>query len=160
MKTNCTSRPDASCDFCVSLRAKHAASQRKTKRTNSPKTSSARIRDDPNESCPARGWEARLCCGSCEFYKKGCQEKNSASTGGREDFGLEIQPTVCKCAPSIRSRGFALPDLPFRRFHSGGDHANRVLKLGKRNRYLSVNHGSIRGSWPIAISGYPRAHSV
>jgi hypothetical protein len=94
------------------------------------------------------------------FYKKGCQEKNSASTGGREDFGLEIQPTVCKCAPSIRSRGFALAGLPFRRFHSGGDHANRVLKLGKRNRYLSVHHGSIRGSWPIAISGYPRAHSV
>jgi hypothetical protein len=23
-----------------------------------------------------------------------------------------------------------------------------------------VNHGSIRGSWPIAISGYPRGHSV
>jgi hypothetical protein len=29
-----------------------------------------------------------------EFYKKGCQEKTSASTGGREDFGLEIQPTA------------------------------------------------------------------
>jgi hypothetical protein len=28
-----------------------------------------------------------------EFYKKGCQEKSSASTGGR-DFSLEIQPTV------------------------------------------------------------------
>src|SRR5712664_4939679 len=43
---------------------------------------------------------------------------------------------------------------------SGGDDANRVLKLGKRTWYLSVNHGSIRGSWPIAISGYPRRHSV
>jgi len=31
---------------------------------------------------------------------------------------------------------------------------------GKRDWYLSVNHGSIRGSWPIAISGYPRGHSV
>ena len=43
---------------------------------------------------------------------------------------------------------------------SGGDYANRVVKQGKRNGYLSVNHGSIRGSWPIAISGYPREHSV
>jgi hypothetical protein len=40
-----------------------------------------------------------------EFYKKGCQEKSSASTGGREDFGLEIQPTAVS-APPIRSRGF------------------------------------------------------
>jgi hypothetical protein len=39
--------------------------------------------------CP----EARL-LGVNEFYKKGCQEKTSASTGGREDFGLEIQPTA------------------------------------------------------------------
>jgi hypothetical protein len=31
-----------------------------------------------------------------EFYKKGCQEKNSASTGGREDFCLEIQPTAVR----------------------------------------------------------------
>jgi len=34
-----------------------------------------------------------------EFYKKGCQEKTSPSTGGREDLCLEIQPTVCKRAP-------------------------------------------------------------
>jgi hypothetical protein len=43
---------------------------------------------------------------------------------------------------------------------SGGDYANRVLKLGKRTWYWSVNHGSIGGSWPIAISGYPRRHNV
>ena len=48
-----------------------------------------------------------------EFYKKGCQEKTSPSTGGREDFSLEIQPTDCKC-PSIAlerfgSGLFALP---------------------------------------------------
>jgi hypothetical protein len=24
----------------------------------------------------------------------------------------------------------------------------------------SGNHGSIRGSWPMAISGYPRGHNV
>ena len=33
-----------------------------------------------------------------EFYKKGCQEKSSPSTGWREDFRLEIQPTACECA--------------------------------------------------------------
>jgi hypothetical protein len=34
---------------------------------------------------------------------------------------------------------------------SGGDDANRVLKLGKRTWYLSVNLGSIRGSWPMDL---------
>src|ERR1700675_3348077 len=47
-----------------------------------------------------------------EFYKKGCQEKNSASTGGR-DFSLEIQPTVVFATLekhrwwSISGRGFS-----------------------------------------------------
>ena len=52
-----------------------------------------------------------------ESFWRGMSRKSSASTGGREDFGLEIQPTVCKCAPSIRSGGLALAGLPFRRFH-------------------------------------------
>jgi hypothetical protein len=53
-----------------------------------------------------------------EFYKKGCQEKTSPSTGGREDLCLEIQPTVGKRAPRFgrevwlwlvcRSQGFHL----------------------------------------------------
>ncbi len=30
----------------------------------------------------------------------------------------------------------------------------------RRGKQDDVNHGSIRGSWPIAISGYPRGHSV
>ena len=94
-----------------------------------------------------------------EFYKKGCQEKTSASTGGREDFCLEIQPTSLR--PSIHSRGFALACcFSPQSSSSGRDDANRVLKLGKRSRLLRVNHGSIGGSWPIAISGYPRGHSV
>jgi hypothetical protein len=41
-----------------------------------------------------------------EFYKKGCQEKTSASTGGREDFGLEIQPTVYCALDALE--GFSL----------------------------------------------------
>lgn len=95
-----------------------------------------------------------------EFYKKGCQEKSSPSTGRREDFCLEIQPTAC--ARALRfAREVVLACLPFPWFSSsGGDDANRVLDLGKLTWYLGVNHGSIRGSWPIAISGYPRRHSV
>ena len=41
---------------------------------------------------------------------------------------------------------------------SSGDNVRRLLKLGKR--FNRGNHGSIRGSWPIAISGSPRGHSV
>jgi hypothetical protein len=48
-----------------------------------------------------------------EFYKKGCQEKTSPSTGGQEDFSLEIQPTDCKCPSTALERFgaglFALP---------------------------------------------------
>jgi hypothetical protein len=45
------------------------------------------------------------------FYKKGCQEKTSASTGGREDFGLEIQPTVYCALDALE--GFSLFCLLF-----------------------------------------------
>ena len=70
-------------------------------------------------------------------------------------------PAHCEQCPSICPRGFVLACLPFPWLSSsGGDDASRVLKLGKRTWYLSVNHGSIGGSWPIAISGYPRRHSV
>src|SRR5271169_6928153 len=56
----------------------------------------------------------------------------------------------------FRSTGFALACLPFLWVSSfGDDDANRVLRQGKRNWSWSVNHGSIGGSWPIAISGYP-----
>src|SRR5260370_23100128 len=55
--------------------------------------------------------------------------------------------------PSIRSRGFVVACLPYPWLSSsGGDDADRVLKLGKRTSYLSVNHGSIRGSRPLLIS--------
>lgn len=45
-------------------------------------------------------------------------------------------------------------------FPAGGDNAYRVRGLSKRECCVSGNHGSIRGSWPIAISDYPRGHSV
>jgi hypothetical protein len=48
-----------------------------------------------------------------EFYKKRCQEKTSASTGGREDSCLEIQPTAVSVPPDSPERFcsglFAIP---------------------------------------------------
>jgi len=35
-----------------------------------------------------------------------------------------------------------------------------TIERARRRKQDGVNHGSIRGSWPIAISGYPRGHSV
>ena len=31
--------------------------------------------------------------------KRDVKKKSSSSTGDREDFSLDIQPTVCKCLP-------------------------------------------------------------
>jgi hypothetical protein len=64
------------------------------------------------------------------FYKKGCQEESSPSTGRREDFCLEIQPTACARGPSDLLERFVLACLPFPWLSSsGGDDANRVLNL-------------------------------
>ena len=46
-----------------------------------------------------------------EFYKKRCQEKTSTSTGGREDFSLEIQPTAVSVPPDSLER-FCFGCLP------------------------------------------------
>ena len=47
-------------------------------------------------------------------------------------------------------------------FHSRKLSLRMVAKFEceRRGKQDEVNHGSIRGSWPIAISGYPRGHSV
>src|SRR6202790_432866 len=76
---------------------------------------------------------------------------------------LSRDPAHFKCTSTSRfaREVLLLSCLPFLYVSwSGGDHANRVLRHGKRNGYLSGNHSSIGGSWPIAISGYPRRHSV
>ena len=52
-----------------------------------------------------------------EFYKKGCQEKSSPSTGRREDFCLEIQPTACECAPRFAREVSLWLVCHFRGFH-------------------------------------------
>jgi hypothetical protein len=48
-----------------------------------------------------------------EFYKKGCQEKSSPSTGGREDFCVSRSSPLTVSAPRFRLSGFALACLPF-----------------------------------------------
>src|ERR1700720_40536 len=92
--------------------------------------------------------------------KRDVKKKVSPSTGRREDFVSRSSPLPVSVPLDLLER-FVVACLPFLWLSSsGGDDANRVLKLGKRTWYLSVDHGSIRGSWPIAISGYPRRHSV
>src|SRR6266849_8582517 len=85
-----------------------------------------------------------------DFYKKGCQEKNSASTGGR-DFSLEIQPTVVSQPwRSIGGCPFLVGVSPLLVAMSSSS------KERQAGLALKGNHGSIGGSWPIAISGSPR----
>src|ERR1700704_6098610 len=43
------------------------------------------------------------------FYKKGCQEKSSTSTGGEKIFSLH--PAHCLLCPPIRSRGSIKRDV-------------------------------------------------
>ena len=72
--------------------------------------------------------------------KRDVKKKALASTGGREDFCLEIQPTVCKCAPRFAREVLLLACLPSLWGSSAdGDDANRVWKLGKRVLVFSVS---------------------
>ncbi len=48
-----------------------------------------------------------------EFYKKGCQEKSSRSTGGREDFVSRSSPLHCKSASRFAREVLLLSCLPF-----------------------------------------------
>ena len=41
-----------------------------------------------------------------------------------------------------------------------GDGAIEFERAASETGRFGGNHGSIRGSWPIAISGYPRGHTV
>src|ERR1017187_8298276 len=49
-----------------------------------------------------------------EFYKKGCEEKSSLSTGGREDFVSRSSPLhYCKSASRFAREVLLLSCLPF-----------------------------------------------
>ena len=72
---------------------------------------------------------------------------------------LSRYPAHCLQMALDHSRGSSLDRSSIPSVHfSSGDNVRRLLKLGKR--FNRGNHGSIRGSWPIAISGSPRGHSV
>jgi hypothetical protein len=58
-----------------------------------------------------------ICPASFESIKRDVKKKVSPSTGRREDFCLEIQPTACGVCPSIRSRGSFVACLHIRGFH-------------------------------------------
>src|SRR5439155_12868687 len=59
--------------------------------------------------------------------------------------------------PSASLQGFCL--LILISFSATGGNS---IELRERQASVvdGVNHGSIRGSWPMAISGYPRGHNV
>src|SRR5580692_11936169 len=80
------------------------------------------------------------------------------------------RPVAERFFVSISSPLFADGSRSLERFFSGwlfrslgsfssSDNVRRLLKLGQAIRFRG-NHGSIRGSGPIAISGSPREHSV
>src|SRR6185312_17174899 len=69
-------------------------------------------------------------------------------------FFLEIQPTVVF---SSQEKFGSLSVLIS--FSADDDDAVEFARATSEWR-LKVNHGSIRGSWPMAISGYPRGHNV
>src|SRR5271170_6171687 len=101
------------------------------------------------------------CSGLNEFYKKGCQEKSFPLDRTPRRFFVSRSSPLPVNVPLDSLERLVVACFPFPWLSSSGDDdANRVLGLGKRTWYLNVNHGSIRGSWPIAISGYPRRHSV
>jgi hypothetical protein len=68
---------------------------------------------------------------------------------------LEIQPTTVVGA-SLKKFGF----WSIRGFLCVDGEVMGLERAASETGDSVVNHGSIRGSWPMAISGYPRGHSV
>ena len=98
---------------------------------------------------------------SMSSIKRDVKKKAPPRPEAEKIFDLEIQPTAVSVPPDSLERFCSgLVAVSFGASSSVGDYANRVLRLGKRHWYLSGNHSSIGGSWPMAISGYPKGHSV
>jgi hypothetical protein len=70
-------------------------------------------------------------------------------------FFLEIQPTVV--FSSLEKFGSLSVLMSF---SADDDDAVEFERAASEMSDSKVNHGSIRGSWPMAISGYPRGHNV
>ena len=85
--------------------------------------------------------------------KRDVKKKLLPRPEGQEDFVSRFSPLHCQSASRFAREVLLLSCLPFLLLSSsGGDHANRVSRHGKRDGYLSGSHSSIGGSWPIAIS--------
>src|SRR4029077_15073339 len=73
-----------------------------------------------------------------EVYKKGCQEKRSPSTGGREDFVSRSSPLHCKSASRFAREVLLLSCFPFlSRSSSGDDHCQSSLEKWQATRILT-----------------------
>jgi hypothetical protein len=92
------------------------------------------------------------------FYKRGMSTKKLLPWPVAEKFFVSISSLLSADRSSIAREVLLWILFRFLGSFSIGDNVRRLLKLGKR---LDLgNHGSIRGSWPMAISGSPRGHSV
>ncbi len=84
---------------------------------------------------------------------KGMSRKNSASTGVES---LSRDPAHCSFTSLER---FGLLSILVS-FSADGDDAIELERAASKTGCFRGNHGSIRGSWPMAISDYPRGHNV
>ena len=91
--------------------------------------------------------------GSMSSIKRDVKKKSSASTGGEICFS--------RSSPlELRFSGEVWPIVHSHEFLSLMVTMPSGLRERQAKLVLKVNHGSIRGSWPMAISGYPRGHNV
>src|SRR4029077_1996187 len=73
-----------------------------------------------------------------ELYKKGCQEKSSPSTGGREDFVSRSSPLHCTSASPLAREVLVLSCFPSLSLSaSGDDHCQSGLEKRQAPRILA-----------------------
>jgi hypothetical protein len=81
----------------------------------------------------------------------------------REEFCLDRRPRFLSRDPAHWSftslEKFGLMSILVSFSAAGGD-AIEFERAASELVAFTGNHGSIRGSWPMAISGYPRGHNV
>jgi hypothetical protein len=90
---------------------------------------------------------------SMSSIKRDVKKKNSASTGG-EIFFSRSSPL------KFRFSGEAWPIAHAHKFPPWMVAMPSSSRERQARLLFKVNHGSIRGSWPMAISGSPRGHNV
>ena len=84
--------------------------------------------------------------------KRDVKKKSSASTGVGICFSRSSPLWICFAGTVLPLHSDKFLLVPRMMPSSWGERQAMVVEC--------VNHGSIRGSWPMAISGYPRGHNV